>query len=59
LTITTNDGKVILKENLMEEIQIGENHLEKNVKPFVLNGIYFVTLQVGKRLATQKIIVKP
>lgn len=59
LTITTNDGKVILKENLMKEIQIGENHLEKNVKPFVLNGIYFVTLQVGSRAATQKIIVKP
>ncbi len=58
LIISDEVGQVILNEKLSDQITIGENFIEKNIKPFVINGIYFVTLRVGNCQATQKIIVK-
>lgn len=59
LRITSGDGNILVNENITHQVFIGQNHLEKNIKPFQVNGIYFVTLITDDQQATQKIIVKP
>lgn len=58
LTITDENGKVILKEDLADQTSVGYNRVEKKFKPFKIGGIYFVTLTTKETSATQKIIVK-
>ncbi len=58
LTISDEKGKVLLEENLTDQMTIGLNRIEKKFKPFKIGGIYFVTLTADGTSATQKIIVK-
>lgn len=59
LTITDAKGKEVLQEDLSNEVAVGKNKVEKNVKSFKVGGVYFITLTVGDKIATQKILVKP
>ena len=58
MTITNEKGKVLLKEDLSDQVVTGSNILQKGFKPFKIGGIYFVTINAGGDMATQKIIVK-
>lgn len=58
MTIADEKGNLVLKEDLSGQVVTGPNTLQKGFKSFKVGGIYFVTLTVEGKSATQKIIVK-
>lgn len=58
ISIYNTDGKII-KEQILNNLNIGENTFQVKIKSLELGGTYFITIETPYEKATQKIIVEP
>lgn len=58
VTISDEKGKVVLKEDWTNQVQLGANHFIRKVKPFTIGEVYAVTMTVDGKSATQYVRVK-
>jgi hypothetical protein len=58
ITISDEKGKAVLKEDWTGQVNTGENHFIRKVKPFNIGGLYKVTLTACGTSAVQYVRVK-
>ncbi len=58
ITVTTEQGKKLLEEDISTQLMRGNNRFTKEIKTFKIGGVYLVTVTTDGISATQRIIVK-
>lgn len=58
LQITDDNRKIVINE-VLKQVNIGENTIHKIIKSLKAGKVYWVTLKAGNIQATQKIIIEP
>jgi len=58
LTVSSESGKILLQEDLSQQLVTGNNRFTKKIKSFKIGGVYMVTITTDGNASTQRIIVK-
>jgi hypothetical protein len=58
LTVTTEQGKSLLVEDISSQLVRGNNRFTKEIKSFKIGGVYLVTVTTDGVAAMQRIVVK-